>query len=579
MTYLRIFQKYTKPRRVIQSEDTEEECALPLLPFHPAENEDPLPRGLECPASTSAHPRGVVQGLARRCKICLRLCTLPYVVAGAAILGIVVFTVFLTVVLILSFTGAHLSSNSTPPTSAGDPYMLGHPMCDPSVIARAEVDAFLARQSTTLERAAGRYALRTGRKPPPYYADWYHFARERRCLIDEYDQIHRDFKPFYHLAKINGTFFRDMVERGRRALEVKNAEIATMVVKDGRVSMTGKTWYQGDYPETLQKFSRWLPDMTYLWNGKDGPRVIFDYRAPGALEKAFAVHDSDPFQHSYRPTGEFFARQSGCNVPMEATGFLSSANNFSGFLIETHKPGYTTDLYPMLSMSKISPCFSDILYPSHPSPSSTIRTTGLLAVSVSRITFHGTRKNWRGTASGGLIVDDNYLSFARFRLMHLGRHHPDLMDVQISTFDPIYCPKPCDRNALMKEYNITGKPDPREDSYGFKYVLDVDGAAFSGRFLGLLRSGSLVFKSTIFNEFFNDWLRPFEHYVPVLPDLSDLVEKVEWANANPEDARLIQQKGLEMVRRVLTDDQNDCYLYAAVVEWAQLLDYAKGSST
>ncbi|KAJ6528976.1 glycosyl transferase family 90-domain-containing protein [Mycena capillaripes] len=421
-------------------------------------------------------------------------------------------------------------------------------MRDPSVIARAEVDALFARQSTTLERAAGRYALRTGRKPPPYYADWYRFARERRCLIDEYDQIHRDFKPFYHLAKIDGTFFRDMVERGRKA-------VRTLL------------------------FSRWLPDMTYLWNGKDGPRAIFDYREPGALERAFAVHDSDPFQHSYRPTGEFFARQSGCNVPMEATGFVSSANNFSGFLIETHKPGYTTDLYPMLSMSKISPCFSDILYPSHFYYSHNRLAGGFRFPD--NIPWHKKKSKiyWRGTASGGLIVDDNYLSFARFRLMHLGRQHPDLMDVQISTFDPIYCPNPCDRKALMKEYNITDKPDPREDSYGFKYVLDVDGAAFSGRFLGLLRSGSLVFKSTIFNEFFNDWLRPFEHYVPVLPDLSDLVEKVEWANANPEEARLIQQKGQEMARRVLTDDQNDCYLYAAVVEWAQLLDYAKGDST
>ncbi|KAJ7800714.1 hypothetical protein B0H14DRAFT_2615978 [Mycena olivaceomarginata] len=75
----------------------------------------------------------------------------------------------------------------------------------------------------------------------------------------------------------------------------------------------------------------------------------------------------------------------------------------------------------------------------------------------------------------------------------------------------------------------------------------------------------------------SDWLRPFEHYIPVLPDLSDLVQKIEWANENPEEAWLIQQRGLEVAQRVTTDDQNDCYLYAAVVEWTQLLDYAKGS--
>ncbi|KAJ6528974.1 hypothetical protein B0H19DRAFT_1333697 [Mycena capillaripes] len=143
-----------------------------------------------------AHPRGIVQWLGYP-KICLRLCTLPYVVSGAAILGIVVFTVF------LSHPHPELHRrlpNSTPPTRAGDSYMAGHSRCDPSVIARAEVDALLARQSSTPERAARRQ-LRTGRKPPLYYADWYRFARERRCMIDEYDQIHRDFKPFYHLLK------------------------------------------------------------------------------------------------------------------------------------------------------------------------------------------------------------------------------------------------------------------------------------------------------------------------------------------------------------------------------------------
>jgi hypothetical protein len=44
----------------------------------------------------------------------------------------------------------------------------------------------------------------------------------------------------------------------------------------------------------------------------------------------------------------------------------------------------------------------------------------------------------------------------------------------------------------------------------------------------------------------SDWLRPFEHYIPVLPDLSDLVQKIEWANENPEEAWLIQQRGLEV---------------------------------
>ncbi|KAJ7128388.1 hypothetical protein C8R44DRAFT_558545, partial [Mycena epipterygia] len=118
----------------------------------------------------------------------------------------------------------------------------------------------------------------------------------------------------------------------------------------------------------------------------------------------------------------------------------------------------------------------------------------------------------------------------------------------------------------------------------YKYVIDVDGTTFSGRFLGLLRWCSrCVFscqsraqqliqlrQSTLFEEYFNDWLRPFEHYVPLKADLSDLVQQISWATEHPDEARLIQQRGMEVARRVLTDDQNDCYFSAVLLEWAQL---------
>jgi hypothetical protein len=61
----------------------------------------------------------------------------------------------------------------------------------------------------------------------------------------------------------------------------------------------------------------------------------------------------------------------------------------------------------------------------------------------------------------------------------------------------------------------------------------------------------------------------------VLPDLSDLVEKIEWANANPEEARVIQQRGMQVATKVVTDDQNDCYFLAVLLEWARLQEYGR----
>ncbi|KAJ7788255.1 hypothetical protein B0H14DRAFT_2628457 [Mycena olivaceomarginata] len=232
--------------------------------------------------------------------------------------------------------------------------------------------------------------------------------------------------------------------------------------------MTGWTAYGGYLSDLVGKFSCWLPNITFFINGKNEPHVAFNFRAPGARENALLINDSTPFQLSHRPTSEFFAHQSGCDLPLEVTGLRTSARNFSGFLIESGKPGYTTDLYPMFSMSK-----------------------NLFST------------DWRGTAGGGLIVGDNYHHFPRFRLMHIGHKHPDLMDVRITTFTESYCQEGCDCAVVLAAYNVTGAGEPREDMYRFKYALDIDGATFSRRFLGIMRSGSLVFK--VMDSFLNEW--------------------------------------------------------------------------
>lgn len=57
-----------------------------------------------------------------------------------------------------------------------------------------------------------------------------------------------------------------------------------------------------------------------------------------------------------------------------------------------------------------------------------------------------------------------------------------------------HCSSDCESEPIIEEYNIGSEGSPREDLYKYKYSLDVDGNTFSGRYLGLLRSGSLVFK-------------------------------------------------------------------------------------
>jgi hypothetical protein len=83
---------------------------------------------------------------------------------------------------------------------------------NPAAVAHKSVQALFDRQSTTLEQAASRYSLKNGRPPPPRYDRWFKFARDRSCLIDDYDQIYRDYKPFYQLAEDDPLFFQRMID-------------------------------------------------------------------------------------------------------------------------------------------------------------------------------------------------------------------------------------------------------------------------------------------------------------------------------------------------------------------------------
>ena len=70
-------------------------------------------------------------------------------------------------------------------------------------------------------------------------------------------------------------------------------------------------------------------------------------------------------------------------------------------------------------------------------------------------------------------------------------------------------------------------------------------------------------ESTLF-EFWERDLEPYQHYIPVKADFSDLVEKVEWAIAHDDHARAIAQNGTRFVRAHLHMTRVHCY-------WARLL--------
>ena len=58
------------------------------------------------------------------------------------------------------------------------------------------------------------------------------------------------------------------------------------------------------------------------------------------------------------------------------------------------------------------------------------------------------------------------------------------------------------------------------DHWRHKYLVDLDGMSYSGRFFAFLESDSAVLKSSVHQEFYSNWLQPWCVYSSAPPEYS-----------------------------------------------------------
>jgi Glycosyl transferase family 90 len=94
--------------------------------------------------------------------------------------------------------------------------------------------------------------------------------------------------------------------------------------------------------------------------------------------------------------------------------------------------------------------------------------------------------------------------------------------------------------AWANSVRTAGFVRPRCDKFdflGYRYLIDIDGNgnAWSGLFSAMLM-GATIFKVAspmAFRQWYYDKLIPWENYIPVSADLSDLDDRLEWAFSHP----------------------------------------------
>jgi len=305
--------------------------------------------------------------------------------------------------------------------------------------------------------------------------------------------------------------------------------------------------------------------------------------------------------------------------PGRLLGFIANATLSSDICLSPsleHRHGFfdrpntfnvVKALYPVFSQSKVS-SYGDIVYPSpwywarrvaydeHRDPPWDRKLQKLY---------------WRGSTTGGFSRNGGWKRHHRQRVVSaidaadaakiLQRPPPAASNSSSSSSDTAWSVTTVPRESLRELFDVrfshVGQCTPpdcaaqrrffrlapvaaQHSAWAWKYLLDMDGNAFSGRFHAFLHSRSAVFKLAVFREWHDEWLLPWVHYVPLSLQLDEVAETVRFFRFEPDGealARRIAHESRAWARRTLRREDLEAWMFRLLLEYARVTDGKRDS--
>ncbi|KAG2151174.1 glycosyl transferase family 90-domain-containing protein [Suillus bovinus] len=505
-----------------------------------------------------------------------------------------------------------------------------HPIFE--LIDRAEKawEKKLGRASKTLAEAVAEYKRRYHRPPPIHFEKWWDYVVAHNVqLPDEYDEIYQDLEPFWGIDPLD---FQKNIE------ELEAQENTVVIAKTDKSSSVEVVGYRlppdsvsrlisriDNVLQLLQDIKDDLPPFRAVFSPHDNPSMLSDYGV-----KSMAL-DAAASRYTLKQN-EF--------PPVQRTGWLSACHSSSPAWqhpVDLDKPAEHPLNKTFISDHRLSmdPCLNPSLFRSHgqflshdagPDPRSTLVPRFSLC---STVIHHDIRPAvpyswvedlpdsdnppwekrtderllWRGTNTGIF-----HGAKTRWRQGH--RDHmiqfvndmagtADVLRSPLNDSEPVGEPVPLRKaylNPALIDIQFAGKAGSCEDlcdqldrlydwrkmqtlqeAGNYKYVFDIDGHGWSGRFKRLITSNALVFKTTIYPEWFMDRIAPWVHYVPVQIDLSDLYDAFTFFRGGPQGegahedlAKKIAGAGREWSKQYWRQEDLTAYTFRLFLEYARV---------
>ncbi|OJJ47861.1 hypothetical protein ASPZODRAFT_151296 [Penicilliopsis zonata CBS 506.65] len=283
-----------------------------------------------------------------------------------------------------------------------------------------------------------------------------------------------------------------------------------------------------------------------------------------------------------------------------------------GFMLSPTTLKVSQELVPLFSQSSISG-FSDIVYPS---PWNYIDKIQYAPSEEYPELDYGAKQNslfWIGTTTEGLSSQGQWKGMARQRFVHHVNNNSlnavsvllrsnnrsdtysyQIMDglapvdqlgltTSVHLVDLVRCH---DCESEEKQFSLA-PPVDFQQHWNHRYLFDMDGAGFSGRFLPFLQSNSLPFRTGVFRQWLDSRVTAWLHFVPIDLRFHGLWSTLAYfAGTNitkagkplvlmePHDlqGKWIADQGREWAEATLRKEDMEIYFFRLLLEWARLTD-------
>ncbi|KAJ7231415.1 hypothetical protein B0H12DRAFT_1205072 [Mycena haematopus] len=475
-----------------------------------------------------------------------------------------------------------------------------HPIPGLMDVAEARFRAKVARQSSSLPAAVAEYKRRYARPPPAGFDKWYNFALKHNfVMIDEFDAVVDDLEPFWKLegwelreraALVGALPSVDLVR-------VREGKADTVRGGDGKWEDSEVSARANGFKAMLGKFVKDLPDMDFPINAKAEGRVVVPWehtQYPNVTQDSHTILDPGSFRPDWAGSGSVWdAWRRTCDPTAPAAGYtalesvtaqahpgVGTGNAEFAFVRETgaaavdfcdrpaarYEQGHFFSdwrvlpvLVPVFSPARAAG-FGDIRVPSHYYYGGTKRYTyawdpiNLEQRKVDAMEVPWEQKRdvvgaWRGASTGGGSSPPVRISWDGW-FQTTDATFPSRF-VRMSSVGFTYTTVPIPLAALNADVMDTafvkavvpvgaehrfGDSTELGVAWGYKYLLDLDGMGYSGRFMAFLASDSVPVKATVYDEFFSGWIEPWVHYIPLSPTYAEIYNIVSYFSGPPPSA-------------------------------------------